>query len=249
MEIANKSLHINALKNSFDEGQKITVSDIIEFYGQFEERVKRSTIDWRLYKLTQEGILHRQSRGVYSLSEKKKKTYTPEITRSLKVLAGKIHNQFPYIETCLWTTKWLNEFMLHQPGRFYTILEVERDATESVFYALNDLGKEVFLNPSQDIISKYVSHSKSPIIIIPLITEAPIHKINKVTTCSLEKMLVDIYCDPELFSTFQGAELKRIYQAAFDRYDINKAKMLRYADRRTKKTEVELLINQQRNGS
>ena len=139
--------------------------------------------------------------------------------------------------------------MLHQPGRFYTILEVERDAAESVFYALNDLGKEVFLNPSQDIINKYVSHSKSPIIIIPLITEAPIHKIDKVTTCSLEKMLVDIYCDPELFSTFQGAELKRIYQTAFDRYDINKAKMLRYADRRTKKNEVELLINQQRNGS
>lgn len=117
-DIANKSLHINALKKHFDEGQKITVSDIIEFYAQFEEKVKRSTIDWRLYKLTQEGILYRQSRGIYSLSEKRKKTYTPEITRSLKILAGKIHKQFPYIDTCLWTTKWLNEFMLHQPGRF-----------------------------------------------------------------------------------------------------------------------------------
>lgn len=108
---------------------------------------------------------------------------------------------------------------------------------------------EVFLNPSRDILGKYVSHSKSPIIVIPLVTEAPIHKVDKVTTCSLEKMLVDIYCDPELFSTFKGAELKRIYQTAFDRYHINTAKMLRYADRRTKKAEVELLINQQGNGS
>ena len=139
--------------------------------------------------------------------------------------------------------------MLHQPGRFYTVLEVDRDAAESVFYALNDMGKEVFLNPSQDILNKYVSHSKNPIIIVPLVTEAPVQEVDAFSTCSLEKMLVDIYCDPELFSTFQGAELKRIYQTAFDRYSISISKMLRYADRRTKKAEVELLINEQINGS
>ena len=44
--------------------------------------------------------------------------------------------------------------MLHQPGRFYTILEVEKDAMESVFYELSGQRKDVFLDPSKEILIK-----------------------------------------------------------------------------------------------
>src|SRR5690606_16274070 len=123
-----------------------------------EDEVKRSTIDWRIYELHQQGILHRISRGMYSLS--KTNIFVPDVSRSLKNLFGSVRNQFPYVNSCLWTTKWINEFMLHQPGKFYTILEVEKEVMESVFYALKEQGKEVFLDPSEEIISKYVMDSK-----------------------------------------------------------------------------------------
>jgi len=193
--------------------------------------------------LNQEGILHRVSRGIYSLSPKEKKQYTPEVNRSIKNLAGIVQNTFPYIDTCVWSTKWVNEFMLHQPGRFYTILEIEKDAMESVFYELSNQRKEVFLDPSEEIINKYIINAKEPIIITRLITEAPTSKTNNVITTTLEKMLVDLICDPDLYGTYQGAEMKRIYNTAFERYHVNESKMLRYASRRTKKEEVKKLMN------
>ncbi len=219
------------------------MSDIITFYKQFDEDVKRATVDWRIHELVNKGVLYRMSRGLYSFSKKEGNEFIPEISRSLKYLSGKIYNQFPFIDTCLWSTKWLNEFMLHQPFRFYTILEVEKEVMESVFYTLKEQGREVFLNPSEEIINKYVVNANEPIIITRLTTEAPTQKINKVVTQTLEKLLVDIYCDTVIFAAQQGAELKRIYQTAFDKYNVNNTKMLRYASRRNKRTEIEDFIN------
>jgi hypothetical protein len=53
---------------------------------------------------------------------------------------------------------------------------------------------------------------------------------------------VDIIIDKELFAAQQG-ELDFIFKSAFDKYDINKAKMKRYAIRRNKESELERIIN------
>jgi hypothetical protein len=247
LRIAKRSLHIKELRDAFAHDQSISVHDLIQFFQRFEETVKRSTVDWRIYELTKLGILHRIGRGSYSLS----KTYyfKPEVSRSLKLLFGIIKNQFPYLNICVWNTKLINEFMLHQPGRFYTILEVDKDAMESVFYDLKDQGRDVFLNPSEEVLSKYVVSKKEPIIITSLITEAPLEEIDGVKTTSLEKVLVDICSNETLFSAQQGAELTRIYETAFEKYTISETKLLRYARRRNKKEVVEQQIKKQRNGN
>lgn len=247
MRIAKNSLHIKELRNAFAHDQSISVHDLIQFFQKFEENIKRSTVDWRIYELTKLGILHRIGRGTYSLSE----TYyfKPEVSRSLKLLFGTVKNQFPYLNICIWNTKLINEFMLHQPGRFYTILEVDKDAMEPVFYELKDQGRDVFLNPSEEVLSKYVISKKEPIIITSLITEAPLEEINGIKTATLEKVLVDICSNEILFSSQQGAELSRIYETAFEKYTISETKLLRYARRRNRKEVVEQLIKKQRNGN
>lgn len=248
MRIAKKSLHINELRNAFAHEQGISVQDLIFFYSQFTEKVKRSTIDWKIFELTKEGVLHRISRGNYSLTETN--IYLPEISRSLRLLYSAVLRLFPFVDLCVWNTKSINEFMLHQPGRFYTILEVEKDVMESVFYELNEKYKDVYLNPSDEILSKYVVNKKDPIIITNLITEAPTEKVDGVVTTTLEKILVDIYSDQRLFGAQQGAELERIYNSAFEKYTVNNTKLLRYANRRNKKNVIEQLINKiLRNGS
>lgn len=221
------------------------VSDIISFYRQFDDNIKRATVDWRIYDLVEKGILHRVSRGLYSLTENEGKAYIPEINKSLKHLSGKIYNQLPFIDICIWSTKWLNEFMLHQPFRFYTMLEVEKEVMESVFYALKEQRKDVFLDPSEEILNNYVVNASKPIIITRLMTEAPTQKTNKVVTQTIEKLLVDIYCDPIIFAAQQGAELKCIYQTVFDKYKVNTTKMFRYASRRNKRDEIKDFINYQ----
>tara|TARA_R110002049_G_scaffold236239_1_gene409462 strand:+ start:14648 stop:15040 length:393 start_codon:yes stop_codon:yes gene_type:complete len=123
------------------------------------------------------------------------------------------------------------------------MVEVEKEVMEPVFYALKEQGKEVFLDPSEEIVNNYVANASEPIIITRLTTEAPTQKLNKVITQTIEKLLVDIYCDPVIFAAQQGAELKRIYREVFDRYNVNRTKMFRYASRRNKRDEIEDFIN------
>jgi len=129
------------------------------------------------------------------------------------------------------------------------MLEVDKDAMESIFYELKDQGRDVYLNPSEELVSKYLISKKDPVIISSLITEAPLEEVDGIMTTTLEKVLVDICSNETLFSAQQGAELTRIYENAFKKYTISVTRLLRYASRRNKKENVEGLIKNQRNGN
>jgi hypothetical protein len=45
------------------------------------------------------------------------------------------------------------------------------------------------------------------------------------------------------FSFLQGSEVNYVYTTIFERHNVNKNKLLRYATRRGRKEEVEQLIN------
>lgn len=227
---------------SFRLKTEISTSDIIDFYLKIEPSLKRSTIDWRIYDLTRRKILHRLSRGRYSLTAVDKQNFQPEIELSSKRLYSKIKNQLPYADIILWQTKWLNDFMIHQPGRFATIIEVEKDVKESVFRILLNNKKDAFISPTKDVIDNYLYNSKNPIVVKNLISEAPTQKVNNVETITIEKLLVDIISDANLFGAFQGREMNNIYQAAFSRYNISLSKMKRYAKRRSKSKKLESIL-------
>lgn len=125
--------------------------------------------------------------------------------------------------------------MIHQPGRFYTLVEAEKETIESVFYFVKDIHKNVFIDPTFDIISRYASAEKESIIIKSLVSEAPMQNVQGVQTITIEKMLVDIFCDKIIFAAQQGNEMQTIFKNAFEKYTINENKMLRYANRRRKK--------------
>ncbi len=239
--IAENTLHINQLKAEFASRHRITIDDLHNFYKHFDQTVKRSTIYWRVYELKQKGVLQQVARGIYSLSDVN--DYKPLVDPSLKQLFGTIQKQFPYLTVCLWSTKWLNELMTHQPGTFYTIVEVEKEGMYSVFYWLQEKQRHVFMNPGNKEMELYVSGRKQAIIILPLLSEAPIQKVNGVKTVTLEKMLVDIVADDKIFSAQQGREQKRIYRRAYEKYTINQAKLKRYARRRNSKQKVEKLLD------
>jgi hypothetical protein len=191
--------------------------------------------------LVQTGVLQRIGRGKFSLG--KGKNFSPEITPQLKSIYNKIKKEFPYLNICIWNTSTLNEFMLHQPNRFYYLVEVEKEALESVFYFLRETKFAVFIEPSNDILDKYLPDNKEIIIVKTLVSEAPLLSVDMINTASIEKMLVDIFCDDVIFSDRQGAELRTIIGEAFTKYTLNQSKMIRYADRRGKKTAFSEFVN------
>ncbi len=76
-----------------------------------------------------------------------------------------------------------------------------------------------------------------------MVSEAPLQKISKMNTPTIEKMLVDIFCDDLIFAAQQGSEMRTIFQEAIDKYVLNENRMLRYADRRRKKENFREYLN------
>jgi hypothetical protein len=51
-------------------------------------------------------------------------------------------------------------------------------------------------------------------------------------------MLVDVFCDADLFFAYQGHQLVQIFQSACSRYHVNFSRLLNYAKRRNRKQEI-----------
>lgn len=134
--------------------------------------------------------------------------------------------------------------MQHQSGSFQIIVEVEKEATQSVFYFLKELNYPVFIEPTEEILEKYLPTDKEAIIIKSLVSESPLQELNNVKTVTIEKLLVDIFSDTVVFTAQQGAELSTIFNTVFDKYTVNQSKILRYASRRRKKEAFIEYVNQ-----
>ena len=103
--------------------------------------------------------------------------------------------------------------------------------------------KNIFLEPTSDFLSLYASSEKEVIIIKSLVSEALMQKVKRVQTTTIEKLLVDIFCDEIVFAAQQGGEMQTIFRNAFEKYLINENKMLRYAGRRNKKEAFTIYLN------
>jgi len=57
-------------------------------------------------------------------------------------------------------------------------------------------------------------------------------------TPGIEKILVDLYCDKNLFVSYQGDELSNIWRDAFKKYLVNISTMVNYSRRKGKQKEI-----------
>lgn len=234
--IEDEHIHINKLKDFFSEKKSFSTKELEAFFRSKEPDIPDTTINWRIRHLVELGVIKRIGRGVYSLGESQK--YTPQLDQPQKKLFKKLQVEFSYSNLCMWDTSTLNQFMLHQPFRFMTIIEADNDSVDSVFYKLQDLKASVFLGTDTDMIDRYGSSEKRIVVVKLLVSEAPTQKVDGVITVTLEKILVDLFCDAIIFSAYQGNERSIIYKNAFNDYTINQNKLLRYAQRRGRRDDI-----------
>jgi hypothetical protein len=235
MKIQN--IHTTDLRPIFVKNHELgreSIEDYLRTIGNYN-------VEYTLNSLVKSGLLERTGRGKYILGLKRK-LYTPPLENEIKGIYGLIQEEKPLLECCVWRTSIINEFTLHQAGRFAQMVEIERDGLEAVFDLLRDHYPNVYLNPSDELLDRYIAYQNDAIIIIPLTSEAPTQKIEGIRTTTIEKLLVDLIVDIKLYEAFQGAELAYIIKEAFRKYPINKDKMFRYARRRRKGNKVEKMI-------
>ena len=217
-----------------------TKKDITKFYKGHEELIKETTVNWRIHSLIKKGVVQRIGGGRYSISNQKE--FPTLINSAMMDAAALIQTQFPFLDFCIWDTLILNNLSQNQSNLSIIVIETEKDSCEAIFNLLQENEKNVYLNPSQEIFDRYVTNQKEVIVTTSLITEAPVKKQGDMTTITLEKLLVDLFCDRIVLSSYAGIEMRRIFKHAFLKYQINESTLLRYAARRGKKHEIEQFI-------
>lgn len=228
------AFHIEELEEHLGDHKIISIDELHQFYKEEEPDLKRSTLRWRIYELVNKGILQRVKRGVYTLKTGKRE-WKPEITEDLKKIYASVHDEFPYLEFCVWSTRWLVPYSHHLPVGYLTLLDAEKDTEESVFHFItNNFKIPTLVKPEIKEINTYIDWNRDNIIIRTLISQSPLMETDGIRIPKLEKIIIDLFKDEVVFGSFQGRELKIIYQNLFNDYMINEGTLKRYALRRNK---------------
>lgn len=232
-----KDFIIERLKKEFIGRESFSRVELFDFYRQFEPDLKETTFRWRIYHLKDKKIITVIKKGLFAISFKP--IFKPEISEVEKKISGKIEKQFDQLKYCIWSTKITHEFMLHIPGKIITILQVEKDALEPVYSFLKEEKiRNIFIEPEDKEIERYIYEYENAIVLQSLVSKSPTQKVKNVSTTTLEKLIVDLYCDKKLFAAFQGSELVYMLNNAYNRYSINFTKLFNYSKRRRKETEM-----------
>ncbi len=187
----------------------------------------RSTIYHMLKLLCESGKIIRIQRGLFSIAQKK--DYSYDLSDRAKEISSTIQKQYPLVDFQVWELYQMNEFVNHQLAKNVIFVEVESMLDESIFNLFFKKYPHVLFSPNEDEYYKYSGNET--IIIEKLISEAP-PCFGKDKQASLEKILVDIFGRSISGRIISRSEYPSIYEDSFNKYNINQAKMFRYARRR-----------------
>ena len=203
-----------------------------------EEKTK---IRKRLSVLASSGKLVRKGSGTYALSDKP--IFRPNVSNGVKDLYESLKSKYPFTKVCVYEGPWISPLLHHMASNQIIYIDVEKDASEFVFDHLKSDGVNAYYKPDEDMVYRYINLDERNVFVKNLVSEAPLQKIDGIPVSTLEKILVDIYCDQD-FSYLQGSEYVRIAENAMTIFNINKTKLLRYAKRRGVKEELEKIYNE-----
>jgi hypothetical protein len=222
----------NQLRRHFNDKEFFSREDLLQFYRQFDREVTSGALGWRIFDLKKRHIIKNVRTGIYTLEQKQ--TFHPAPDLLLKRIGKFLETSLDHHFYNVWTTAWLNELIELQATSFLYVLEVDRDSMQGVFFNLRDSGisTNLFLKPDEKVIENYISELDKALVIEPMITRAPVMKVKNIIFPTLEKILVDLYCEEKLFFAYQGHQLAKIYEACFDKYIINFSRLFNYSKRR-----------------
>ncbi|OAA31958.1 hypothetical protein AT15_03800 [Kosmotoga arenicorallina S304] len=219
----------------------ISKKELVKYFKKQNPKISDSTIRRRIYDLKKSGVITNSGRGQYLIENRP--SFLPPDSAFLKKVVKSLTKRFPYLSNyCIWETKWLSEFTVHQASLPLVILEVERDTEESVFNFLKESYNNIFLKPGIKEVEKYFAFNEKNIVVIPLISQSPISKIGNIKIPKTEKILVDLFCEKNLFIAYQGQELINIYKNVIKKYAFNRTTFWSYAKRRKRYNQIRRFI-------
>jgi len=213
----------------------LTAKDISDAYG-----MKPTSVRQNLCRLASNGSLVRVGYGRYALGVAKE-FFSLEVPSNVISIYNELHSQLPFADFCVYSGA-IYEPLQHHISINHTIyVETNRDTVDSVFTLLKDKYDNVYHQPDENFMRRYVDLRKDCIIVKLLVTEAPTTLVNGVPSPTLEKILVDILADNDL-EYLRGSEYQYMFETAVNQYVLSESRLLRYARRRGVQNKIKTMI-------
>ena len=212
-------------------------NDIIIALKSVHNNLSENSYRWAIGYLVDHGFLRHTGRDRYTLSQSNEKNdYCPYYSDTANHITKSVTGQYPLIEFTVFESFLLNEFLNHQIAQNTIFLQVDRDVSGFVFdYVRERISGTALYSPSVKEYSRYW-HPEC-IIILNQTSQAPLSK-KSPHDITIEKLLVDIYCDKSMRLIYSIAEYETIVKTAYELYNVDTVKLLRYAGRRNKGSEI-----------
>ena len=221
--------------NKFN-GQYCSIDNIAAYIEELNGETPRKTIIWNVNELVRQSKAVRLGRGVYGFMSKA--SFKPMMGEAAKRACSLLHEKFRYLDVTVTDSGMLGQFMNLQPFSTIVVIEAKKSATGAVLSALRKEGVDAYAKKDYPVLEQYVPSSQ-PFVVRPELSVNPnLPRDKNVRTANLEKLLVDLICDEDIYGQYQGEELQNIYRNATESYAVNYSQMLKYAAGRKKKTAV-----------
>lgn len=160
----------------------------------------------------------------------------------VKQVVDIISTQFKYVKVVLTDSKWLSDYLVQQPFATVVKIEVNAPAVDAVVNLLRKEGIKAFSTLEITDADKYFSEAR--IFVIDKIRfNNPTKKYeNNVFIAKLEKVMVDVACDYEVFKQYQGWELGNFYANVTEKCAVNFSTVIKYASSRGRKEQIVSLL-------
>jgi hypothetical protein len=250
MKTDNSLLIIPELMMKFSDRESVQKSELRDFYYFHHPDMTEQAFRRIMYSLEKEKIILPLGAGVYVFQIQsqtpRRRGFDPHLSTNALQISHEVTNFFPYTPYMVWETQLLHELLTHQPGTNLIILDVDKEAAESVFNKFNEnQSLNIYLKPDKLIMIRYIITIPNSVLLLPSISQSPKLKFQGVAYARLEKILVDIFCDEERFFIFHGQEMINIFENAFFKYWINTKTLFRYAGRRKVDEKLKKFIQTQ----
>ncbi len=232
---------VNRLRSYFKNRRTVSVEDIRQYFRRDRPKLDEEALKQKITELEQAGILQRSHTGQFTFREEL--AFRPVAEAHYNELTHYLNDQYEGLY-CFTATQWVNEISTQNRPERAVIVEVDASKLAEAYRAMRELGVgEVYrLDDSQKKKDLKIDWAGEPAVLKPLVEGAPVQQVDEVWVPTLEKLLVDLYCDPELFPGIEHREMISIFDNAFHLYQIDYDRLQAYAKKRRQLDQLESFL-------
>ncbi len=242
--MTNKEM--DSIKEYFSNTITITKDELLTYIVKtFENRVEKNFTFYTL-DLKRNGVLYQLNKNTYKLSDRK--LYKEKPRKYIEDIYMKLKQEFDIPNVCIWETKTLYKYMVHQPMSNIIFVEVPNYIVNDVYYYLQFNLTETKIISKKDKAMIHDMHYIDLIFVTSLHENAPIYArvsnnitnkkigakvIDRKQTLQLpkiEKIIVELFVDKYNIGIINKTEeLVNVFEGIFEHYQVNISSLYTYS--------------------